>query len=261
VSAAREIETGAPLDRRGGGGLAAPRSIEPRSAPGGAGPPWRGCFVTGTDTGVGKTIVSAALVASLRARGIEVRVRKPVLTGLDEPDPAQPPDHELLASLTGEAPEIVAALRYGPALSPHLAAELAGAPIDVAALLAHLRAAGRPVVVEGIGGLLVPLADGWDVRRLAGELGLGVVVVARPGLGTLNHTLLTLEACRGAGLDLRAVVLTPWPREPGPLERSNRATLERLGATEIATLARIPTLSAAALAAAGDTLPYERWLV
>ncbi len=220
----------------------------------------RGCFVTATDTGVGKTVLSAALLASLRRRGIDAHARKPVLTGLDEPEPGISPDHELLAALSGEAPATVAPIRFGPATSPHLAAQMAGTAIDVAALVADVRATGAPVIVEGIGGLLVPLADGWDVRALARELGLGVVVAARPGLGTINHTLLTLEAARAAGLDLRAVVLTPWPDAPGPVERSNAATIERLGAVEVATLARIPELSAAALAAAGDALPYEPWL-
>ena len=221
----------------------------------------RGCFVTATDTGVGKTVLAGALVASLRARGEDVRVRKPVITGVDEhDDPAAPRDHELLAMLSGEQPETVSVARYGPAVSPHLAAELAGQAIDVGALLDGLRGGDGPVIVEGIGGLLVPLADGWDVRRLAGELGLGVVVAARPGLGTINHTLLTIEAARAADLDLRAVVLTPWPAEPGVLERSNLATIERLGEIDVATLATVPEISAAALASAGDLLPYDSWL-
>jgi len=219
----------------------------------------RGCFVTATDTGVGKTILAGALVASLRARGEEVRARKPVITGVDDGDHGAPLDHELLASLSGESPETVSPARYGPAISPHLAAELAGHAIDVAALLDDVRGTG-PVIVEGIGGLLVPLAEGWDVRRFARELGLGVVVAARPGLGTINHTLLTLEAARSADLDLRAVVMTPWPADPGALERSNLATIERLGDVEVATLAMVPELSAAALASAGASLPYDRWL-
>jgi dethiobiotin synthetase len=219
----------------------------------------RGCFVTATDTGVGKTILAGALVASLRARGEEVRARKPVVTGVDDPEPGAPIDHELLASLSGERPETVSPARYGPAVSPHLAAELAGRAIDVAALIADVRAGG-PVIVEGIGGLLVPLAPDWDVRRFAQALGLGVVVAARPGLGTINHTLLTLEAARSAGLDLRAVVLTPWPASPGAIERSNRATIERLGEVEVATLAKLPRITPATLAGAGTTLAYERWL-
>ena len=124
-----------------------------------------------------------------------------------------------------------------------------------------MRGRRAPVIVEGIGGLLVPLAEGWDVRALARELGLGVVVAARPGLGTINHTLLTLEAARAGGLDVRAVVLTPWPREPGAIERSNRATIERLGARR----GRDARADARAQRRrrsprAGDALPYERWL-
>lgn len=221
----------------------------------------RGCFVTATDTGVGKTVLAAALVASLRARGEDVRVRKPVMTGLESPDPGGPIDHELLGSLSGEAPEAVSPARYGPAVSPHLAAELAGHTLDVAALIDDVRAAGEPVIVEGIGGLLVPLAEGWDVRRLARELGLGVLIAARPGLGTINHTLLTIEAARSAGLDLRAVVLTPWPPAPQAIEHSNLATIERLGGVEVATLATLSELTPQALAIAGCALPYERWLV
>jgi dethiobiotin synthetase len=220
----------------------------------------RGCFVTGSDTGVGKTVLTAAIVASLRARGEVVCVRKPILTGLDAPDPSLPLDDELLALASGAGAEEIAPLRYGPAVSPHLAAELAGEEIDVAAVLEGLRAAPRPLIVEGIGGLLVPIAPGWDVRRLALELGLGVIVAARATLGTINHTLLTIEAARAGGLDLRAVVLTPWPAQPGALERSNLTTIERLGGVAVATLEELPELSAAALAAAGSRLPYEPWL-
>ena len=220
----------------------------------------RGCFVTGTDTGVGKTVVAAAIVASLRGRGVAVSARKPVLTGLEASDPGVALDHELLELAGGGRAEEIAPLRFGPAVSPHLAAELVGGEIDVAAVLADLRAAPAPVVVEGIGGLLVPIAEGWDVRALARELGLGVVIVARAALGTINHTLLTIEAARAGGLDLRAVVLTPWPAVPEALELSNRATIERLGGVPVATLERLTELSAAALGAAGSSLPYESWL-
>jgi dethiobiotin synthetase len=223
--------------------------------------PLRGCFVTATDTGVGKTILCAALVASLRARGIAALARKPVLTGTLEPEPGPPLDHELLGTVSDTPGEVVSPVRYGPAVSPHLAAQLAGETIDVAALVADVDAAGAPVIVEGIGGLLVPLAPGWDVRALARSLGLGVVIAARPGLGTLNHTLLTLEAARAGGLDVRAVVLTPWPGEPDEIERSNRTTIEELGAVEVAGLPAVAELTPAALARAGDELPYERWLV
>jgi dethiobiotin synthetase len=221
-------------------------------------------FVTGTDTGVGKTILAAAIVAALRGRGEPVRALKPVITGLDEPpEPPWPRDHDLLARLSGSSPHGVAPFMYGPAVSPALAGELTGSPIDPAQLVAAVRAAIRPgetVVVEGVGGLLVPITDGYDVRALAGELGLPLVVASRPGLGTINHTLLTLEAARARGLKVAGVVLTPWPALPTKLERSNMTTIERLGAVPVSTLSELPGPDHELLGAAGASLPLERWL-
>jgi dethiobiotin synthetase len=223
----------------------------------------RGLFVTGTDTGVGKTVLAAAIVAALRASGEPVRPLKPVLSGLDEPaDEAWPPDHELLARAGGVDPDTVALLRYGPAVSPHLAAALAGRPIDPRSLRDRIRATANShgTVVEGVGGLLVPLAPGYSVRDLARELGLRLVIAARPGLGTINHTLLTLEAARAADLDVASVVLTPWPEAPGAVERSNRATIAELGAVPVATLPHVARATPEELAAAGATLPLAEWL-
>jgi dethiobiotin synthetase len=222
----------------------------------------RGCFVTGTDTGVGKTVLAAALAAALRGRGLRVGAFKPVVTGLDEPEPGRPADHELLGAAAGVAPEAVAPLRFGPAVSPHLAAELAGTAIDAPALVAAARAAGARadvLIVEGVGGLLVPLTAGFSVRDLAVALGLPVVVAARPGLGTISHTLLTVEAARGAGLAVRAVVLTPWPDAPSTMERSNRATIGRIAGVPVATLGPVGT-GVGELAAAGAALPLDEWL-
>jgi dethiobiotin synthetase len=221
----------------------------------------RGCLVTATDTGVGKTVLAAAIVAALAARGEHVVALKPAVTGLDEPQAGVPADHDLLAACAGMSPEAVAPHRFGPPASPHLAADLAGRPIDVAALVAAARTvASDALVVEGVGGLLVPLAPGWDVRRFARELGLPVIVAARPGLGTINHTLLTLEAARAAGLDVRAVVLTPWPAEPSVVEQSNRETIAELGAVAVATLGRVSRLAPAELARAAADLPLDAWL-
>jgi dethiobiotin synthetase len=224
----------------------------------------RGCFVTGTDTGVGKTVLAAAIVASLRSRGVAVRACKPVITGLEErPDPDWPPDHELLAGVTGSSSDEVALVRYGPPVSPHLAAELAGHSVALDQLCDAVRAVGRDadaIVVEGVGGLLVPITDAYDVRALAKALGLPLVIAARPGLGTLNHTLLTIESARSHGLEPAGVVLTPWPEDPSPIERSNLATIERLGGVRVATLARVLRPDSAQLAAAGRALPVDEWL-
>lgn len=226
----------------------------------------RGCFVTGTGTGVGKTVVAGSILAALDARGLRAAAFKPALTGLDElPDPGWPRDHELLACAGGgwQKPEEVAPWRFGPAVSPHLAAHAAGADLDRGALLSGARAAGARadvLVVEGVGGLLVPLAPGLLVRDLAAALGLPLVIAAAPGLGTINHTLLTLEAARGVGLSVAGVVLTPWPGEPGPIEHSNHDTIARLGAVEVTTLPRLHRADPAALATAGSALPIERWV-
>ncbi len=226
----------------------------------------RGLFVTGTDTGVGKTVLSAALAAALAAAGEPVRAFKPVVTGLDDPAEASggwPADHVLLGMAAGMAPEDVSPLRFGPAVSPHLAAELAGQTIEPERLLAAARASvqgGQTLIAEGVGGLLVPLREDYSVRDLAVALGLPVLIAARPGLGTINHTLLTLDAARAAGLDVRAVVLTPWPHEPTVLERSNRETLARAGEVDVETLSPIAGPELAELARAGGQLPWRRWL-
>jgi dethiobiotin synthetase len=230
-------------------------------------PPLRGCFVTGTDTGVGKTVVAAAIVARLRGRGVAVRALKPLITGLDEQaDAVWPPDHELLARVAGATAHDTILAGYGPAVSPHLAAELAGTPPPSIAQLAGAvrtaaaRAPGAQLVVEGVGGLLVPLGPGADVRDLAVALGLPLIVAARPGLGTINHTLLTLEAARHRGLVVAGVVLTPWPGRPEVMLRSNRETIARLGEVEVATLGMLAAPEVGALAAAAAQLPLERWL-
>jgi dethiobiotin synthetase len=254
----------------------------------------RGLFVTGTDTGVGKTILSAVLLAAMTAAGEPVCAFKPAVTGLGDADEIAargvwPADHELLAAMAGMSPERVAPLRYAPAVSPHLAARLAGERIDVSELLAHARGDSGGVhddvataddgdehdaaleaddgdrhdtalVAEGVGGLLVPLREDYSVCDLAVALGLPVLIAARPGLGTINHTLLTLHVARGAGLDVRAVVLTPWPERPSALETSNRETIAQIGEVEVATLSHVESPAREDLAHAGATLAWRRWL-
>ncbi len=220
----------------------------------------RGLFVTGTDTGVGKSVVAAAICAALVARGERISAFKPAVTGLDEDPGEWPPDHELLAIAAGgaQAVESVAPYRYRPPLSPHLAAELAGETIEPALLLEVARSNGeRTLVAEGVGGLMVPITPGYLVRDLAIDLGLPLVVVARAGLGTINHTLLTVEAARTAGLAVAGIVMTPWPLEPERIELSNRETVERLSGVVVSGL---PPTSPSELAAAGERLPLDEWL-
>jgi dethiobiotin synthetase len=202
-----------------------------------------GVFVTGTGTEVGKTVVAAAIARTAAAAGRTVAVFKPAVSGLEELGGAEP-DHELLRRAAGseQSDDQIAPYRYGPAVSPHLGAELAGETIDPGRLRhAAAAAAGAAdlLVVEGVGGFLVPLTSGYLVRDLAIELALPVVIAATAGLGTVNHTLLTIESVRAAGLEPAVVVLTPWSAEPTTIERSNRATIEQLGAVEVVTLATL----------------------
>jgi dethiobiotin synthetase len=228
----------------------------------------RGLFVTGTDTGVGKSVLSAALLAAMTAAGEPVRAHKPVLTGLAEPPEGPwPADHELLGACCAMRAAEVAPLRFAAAASPHLAASLEGRELEPAELLRNARAAAvgpdgqaRTVIVEGVGGLLVPLARDYAIADLAADLGLALLIAARPGLGTINHTLLTLEAARARGIPVAAVVLSRWPPQPGVLEGDNRRTIAELGQVDVLTLGELAGPERPALAAAGERLPWREWL-
>jgi dethiobiotin synthetase len=201
----------------------------------------KGFFVTGTGTEVGKTVVSAVLARNLQQQGSSVAVFKPAVTGLDDPGE---PDHALLRRAAGstQSDDEIAPYRYGPPASPHLAAAEAGEEIDPE----HLRSAAQKaaagadrLVCEGVGGLLVPLAPTYLVRDFAVDLALPLIVAASPGLGTINHTLLTLAAARAAGPRVAAVVLTPWSDQPSAIESSNRETIESLGDVAVEILSEL----------------------
>jgi dethiobiotin synthetase len=161
----------------------------------------KGLFVTGTDTDAGKTVVTAALAACLRARGLPVRAAKPLATG------EQPPgaDAQRIAAAAGHAPLNLVCLPE-PA-SPDRAAREAGTEIDLAATHDWLRSLGAPLLVEGVGGWEVPLGRGASVADLGRRLGLPVLIVAPNRLGVLNHVFLTVNAVRARGLWVAGVVL------------------------------------------------------
>jgi dethiobiotin synthetase len=176
-------------------------------------------FVTGTDTGVGKTLAAAALCRAERRAGRTVLYCKPVQTGLD---PGEPGDAAFVAAAAGVP--VVECLRFPEPLAPAVAAERVGAVIDVDGLLADIAKAGDGfdrVVVEGAGGLLVPLWGEVTMADLADRLGAGLVVVIRPSLGTLNHTALTVEAARTRDLPVDGLVISGWPAAPGVTEQTN----------------------------------------
>jgi len=200
-----------------------------------------GIFVTGTGTEVGKTIVAATIAHTLAAEGQRVHVFKPAVTGLDE---GVETDHALLRRASGsdQSDDQIAPYRYGPPASPHLAASLAGEEIDPERLRKAARAAAGDadaLVCEGVGGLLVPLSPTYLVRDLAADLGYPLVIVAGPGLGTINHTLLTIESARAAGLHIAGVVLNPWPKKPSEIESNNRDTIAALADIPAHTLPQL----------------------
>ncbi len=223
----------------------------------------RGLLVTGTDTGVGKTVVAAAVCAAVRARGAAVRGFKPIESGTAESE-GVPSDAELLAAacgMGGWADANVVALQEP--LAPVVAARRAGVELDLAAMTARmesLRTQGA-LVVEGVGGALVEVVPGVTVADLAVRWDLAVLVVAGNRLGVLNHTLLTVEALIGRGVVVAGVVLnTLQPGEPTVAERTNAAELDRLLPSAAPLLGRFAHLPAErrrdpqTLAAAGDWL-------
>lgn len=225
-----------------------------------------GIFVTGTGTGVGKSVVAAALAATLVASGRRVVASKPLLSGLDDAPIDWPHDHELLGAVTGDAPELIAPHRYGPAVSPHLAARWAGEQLSVPALAQEVcerwRAhADAVAVVEGAGGLLVPIDDdGATMADLAAALGLPLLIAAHPGLGTINHVMLTVEAARARSLQIAGIVLTPWPAAPSLIETDNAAYLTARTGLPVRRLPLVDGPAPGALAAAGEAAGLGRLL-
>jgi dethiobiotin synthetase len=189
----------------------------------------RDLLVTGTDTGVGKTMIAAALVTALRARGVRALGFKPAETGIGEDGPT---DAEVLARASGEENDLARPiLRLAEPLAPAVAAERAGIalnPDEIEARIARLRRDGYAVVVEGAGGVMVPLSWSYTVLDLAQACDLDAVVVARAGLGTLNHTAMTVMMLRSCQIPIRGVVLNGRSPVPDLAESTNAASLSRM---------------------------------
>jgi dethiobiotin synthetase len=200
-------------------------------------------LVTGTDTGVGKTVVAAGLAAALRRRGIDAGVMKPFATGGSA-------DARLLLRASGarDPVELVSPVRLVPPLAPSVAARVSRRRIDLMKVgwaFRSLLAAHEVVVVEGVGGLLVPIKPRFTVADFARTLKLPLLVVARPTLGTINHTALTVAAARARGLRVLGIVINHHRRFARDLAvRTNpRALVEETG---VPVLAELPFRPAAA---------------
>jgi dethiobiotin synthetase len=220
----------------------------------------RGILVSGTGTGVGKTVVAAGLLALLRRRGVRVAAYKPVASGVPPHD-----DAELLsAAAGGEDPlDRVNPIRFREPLAPAVAAEREGRPVDPAAVrrgLAAQAAGGRFVVVEGAGGLLVPFTWTWNLADLAREEDLGVLLVGRAALGALHDGAASAEAARARGLRVLGFVLVRLEDRPdGAAEETNPGALARLsGVPVLGVLPRIPADRARDPEALADALATAR---
>ena len=217
-------------------------------------------FITGTDTGVGKTVATAALACHARLADMDVAVCKPVQTGTADGDD----DLAEAARLSGVC-TLASGWRYPEPLAPVAAAHRAGLPLptraDLVGLITSTDRSGRLTLVEGAGGLLVELgADGVTLRDLARDLSASVLVVVKPGLGTLNHAALTLEALASQEVSCAGLVLGAWPGEPGVVEAGNREALGRLAPLRAALPASAGSLSAAEFASVSEAAFERDWV-
>lgn len=189
--------------------------------------------VVGTGTGVGKTVVTAGLVGMLREDGIDARAIKPCQTGYPQDD-----DARFIAEACGTDAAATCLRRLKPPLAPEVAADQEGVPLSYEELLTGCEQALADAdcgVVEGIGGLRVPLAESWEVIDFVADLNLPTVVVARSGLGTLNHTALTVEALNRREIPVLGIILNEY--EGATIaERTNPAVIERMTDLPVETL-------------------------
>jgi dethiobiotin synthetase len=223
----------------------------------------RGCFITGTDTGVGKTVVTAALAAGLREQGLHVGVMKPVETGCSwEGNTLLPHDALFVRAISGcQAPlDVIAPYRFARPVAPALAAHLAGVTISIELLRSCyqlLLAEYDIVLVEGAGGLLAPLTNHLSMHDLAIEFDLPLLVVTRNVLGAINHTSLTVRVARERSKVLGVVLNhTQLPNPDDLAVQTNGAALRRWGQiSHCSHLPYIASLTPKSLAVQG------RWLL
>lgn len=199
-----------------------------------------GIFITGTDTDVGKTVVSAGLALVLRAQGIRVGVMKPIATGcmnfgkkLVSTDAVF-----LMEAAENEWTAHTSPSRYRHPVSPNVAADIEKKPVDLEKIrraYAELEKHYDFIIVEGIGGLMVPIHPKYYVTDLVREFKLPIVIVAKPGLGSINHTLLTTDAARIRGIDVKGIIFNRVPR-------ANLSMAEMSNPKVISELTKLPIL-------------------
>lgn len=225
--------------------------------------------VTGTDTGIGKTVIAGAIGRWFRVRGFRVSVLKPCATGcVRRREGLVSEDAELLAHYADvRFPlDVVCPQRYAEPLAPAVAAERAGKPLDWEAInrsISAMAAESEVMIVEGVGGVMVPMDSRHTFRDVAVWLGAPAVVVARPALGTINHTLLSVDALRLAGVSVAGVVMNRYPAENASVaEETNPRAIEKWGKVPVLCLVPDEKISGLQLPpgvlAAIETVDWER---
>ncbi len=190
-----------------------------------------GFFVTGTDTGVGKTIIACGLAAVLKEKRIDVGVFKPLLSGISRDDPES--DTSLLKKMsqTYLSHEDITPFEFKEPLAPYVAGKLEGKLIGIEEVLHHwemIRGKHQYFIVEGAGGISVPLGENFLVSDLIKALELPIVIVARPNLGTINHTFLTVQYAKSIGLRIAGIVINGISDHPDLAEITNPKLIEEL---------------------------------
>ena len=212
-------------------------------------PPIPGLLVTGTDTGIGKTVIAGAIANWFRRQGNRVAVLKPVGSGcVRRREGLVSEDAEFLAHCADARHplDVICPVRYAEALAPGVAADRAKEPVDWPAVDQSVAAMARDsdvMIVEGVGGLMVPMDDSSTFLDVARWLKLPAVVVARPNLGTINHTLLTVNALRAAGVAVAGVVINRYPAQNADVaSETNPRAIERWG--KVPVLCVVPDVPA-----------------
>lgn len=237
--------------------------------------PIPGLFITATDTGVGKTLIAAAIARWLHLRGKRVAVLKPVASGCEHRrEGLVSEDAELLAAAsdTPHPLDLICPNRYEEPLAPSVAARRAKRPVDWDAVQRSIRLMAPSadcMIVEGAGGVLTPMDDATTVRDVIAQLRIPAIVVARPSLGTINHTLLSVESLRSRHIDVPGVVINRYPTDSvGITEETSPREIERLGKTTVLSIVpdepfRAPHIGAGVMSAIGQVdwarvIDYQR---
>ena len=206
-----------------------------------------GLFITATDTEVGKTVITGAIGAALAARGLPVGVMKPIASGgvADRNGKLVSEDATFLmqaARILEKDRDLVNPLFLAPALTPAVAATLSGTTVHIPAIIQSYEALTKkynPVIVEGVGGITAPLWEDYLVADFMVALALPAIIVTRPNMGTINHTLLTVEYARQRGIQVAGIIINGWNEEEvGVLEKSNAEYIARL--TKVPILGKFP---------------------